>query len=187
MIGGTDRHTRNHPILSSKYAGERRISESTWAASSGTPHRHLGSFNSEKDAALAYDCYARTRSCNVLNFPNEHLSEDEIEKRKSKRNVKPARGHGKSRYRGVHWQKNRKRWMARYSLAHKGAKNINLGAFETAEYAAMAFDFEARKRGRPEGDLNFPNEHPAEEQIEQWKTNTGHYTLMGCGRKKSSQ
>jgi hypothetical protein len=33
--------------------------------------------------------------------------------------------------------------MARYSLAHKGEKNINLGAFETAEYAAMAFDFEA--------------------------------------------
>jgi Ring finger domain/AP2 domain len=127
----------------------------------------------------------------VINFPNERLTEKEIEKRKSKHydnsNGAPTRGHGKSKYRGVHWQKNRKRWMARYTLSHKGEKNINLGAFETAEYAAMAFDFEARKRGRPECDLNFPDKHPTEEQIEQWKTNTAHYSMMRSGRKKTSQ
>ena len=38
-------------------------------------------------------------------------------------------GTGKSSYRGVHWQKNRKKWMSRYSLAHIGKKHINLGAF----------------------------------------------------------
>jgi Zinc finger, C3HC4 type (RING finger)/AP2 domain len=141
--------------------------------------------------ALAYDFYGRKLKLNVINFPNEQLTEAEIEKRKLKQYDfsarGPARGHGKSKYRGVHWQKNRKRWMARYTLSQKGEKNINLGAFETAEYAAMAFDFEARKRGRPECDLNFPENHPTEEQIEQWKTNTAHYTMMRSGKERSSQ
>ena len=149
---------------------------------------YIGTFVTEKDAALAHDFYARKAGdTHLINFRNERISEKEIEKRKTKQHGRFLRTKGKSKYRGVHWQKNRKRWMARYSLAHKGEKHINLGAFAEAEYAAMAFDAEARKRGRPDSHLNFPEEHPTEAQIESWKMNTTHYTLMGARNKSSSQ
>jgi AP2 domain/Zinc finger, C3HC4 type (RING finger) len=137
--------------------------------------------------ALAYDYYARKQQSKVINFPNEHLSEQEVEKRKCKKDGPRIRGRGRSKYRGVHWRKDGEHWVAQYSLAHKGEKNVYLGFFKSAEHAAMAFDFKARKRGRPECDLNFPYEHPTEEQIKQWMTNTSRYTMTAPGRIKSSE
>lgn len=74
-----------------------------------------------------------------------------------------------------------------WQLSHRGEKNINFWAFAKPEHAAMAFDTEARKRARPDSDLNFPQEHPTGAQIESWKMNTTHYTLMGTKNKSSSQ
>jgi hypothetical protein len=77
--------------------------------------------------------------------------------------------------------------MARYTLSQKGEKNINLGAFVDAKHAALAFDAEARRRGRADAQLNFPGLHPSDAEIEAWKMNGTHYSMMGSERKKSSQ
>jgi hypothetical protein len=90
--------------------------------------------------------------------------------------------------RGVYWQKNRNRWMSRYTLTHRGEKNINLGAFIDAKHAALVFDSKARRRGRLEDThLNFPNLHPCEGEIEAWTMNGTHYSMMGSQHKNSSQ
>lgn len=91
----------------------------------------------------------------------------------------------KSAYRGVHWQRNRKKWMARYSMAHKGEKHINLGAFTEGKHAALAFDAEARRQGRPDCDLNFPDEKATEAEIISWKGNR-YKTMTKNGKRGSS-
>lgn len=188
----TDLIGRYHPgsnsIVSSRYAGVRRGSERSWHAYKGAIGKgYIGTFSSEKDAALAHDFYARLAGNDDINFKNEQIDESEVLKRKTSSTSTSPKTIGKSKFRGVHWQINRKRWMARYTLSHKGEKNVNLGAFDDARHAALAFDAEARKRGRPDKDLNFPDEHPTDAQIELWKTNTTHYTMSVAGRKKSSQ
>jgi hypothetical protein len=149
---------------------------------------YIGTFKSEKDAALSHDVYARKEG-RPVNFQTEKISEAEIDRRKNKPGEMLGGSfvQGKSKFRGVHWQKNRNRWMSRYTLTHRGEKNINLGAFVDAKHAALAFDAEARRRGRPDAHLNFPNLHPTEAEIEAWKMNGAHYSLMGSQHKKSSQ
>ena len=85
----------------------------------------------------------------------------------------PCTGHGASKLMGVSWQKNRKRWMARYSR-HRSksapkSKHINLGAFHEAKHAGLAWDAEARRHGRTLTQLNFPDEEPSDWQIANWK------------------
>ena len=88
---------------------------------------YIGTFTSEKDAALAHDFYARKAGdTHLINFPREQMSEKDMQKRKTKQYEEvtlPAKG--KSIYRGVHLQKNRKRWMAKYSLSHKKEKRTS--------------------------------------------------------------
>jgi hypothetical protein len=69
----------------------------------------------------------------------------------------------------------------------KGEKNINLGAFIDAKHAALAFNAEARRRGRPDTHLNFPKLHPCEAEIEAWKMNGTHYSMTGSQHKNLSQ
>ena len=54
------------------------------------------------------------------------------------RNIGPKKG----KYKGVHWTKNRKRWVAQIT---KNYKTESLGCFDTAEAAALAYN-EAAKR-----------------------------------------
>jgi hypothetical protein len=168
--------------------GVRRKSttENRWlaykSASSTSYVSYIGTFKSEKDAALAHDVFARKEG-RPVNFKAEKISEAEMKVRKTKRGLADCIAtKGKSKFRGVHWQKNRKRWMARYSLTHAGEKHINLGAFVDAKHAAFAFDAEARRRGRLDTQLNFPDLHPSEAEIEAWKMNSVHYSLMSSGR-----
>jgi hypothetical protein len=149
---------------------------------------YIGIFKSEKDAALAHDVFAR-RDGRPVNFESEKISEVEMKVRKTRRDecLADVPVKGKSKFRGVIWQKNRKRWMACYSVSQKGEKHINLGAFLDANHAALAFDAEARRRGRLDTHLNFPDLHPSDAEIEAWKMNGAHYSLMSSGRTKSSQ
>eukprot|EP00956_Cyclotella_meneghiniana_P038875 scaffold161457_cov20-Cyclotella_meneghiniana.AAC.1 len=110
-----------------------------------------------------------------------------VSKRGAKKNVSTGRSRSaKSTYRGVHWQINRKKWMARYSIAHNGGKHKNLGAFTEEKHAALAFDAEARRQGRPASDLNFPNEFATEEDILSWKGNR-YKTMTKNGKLGSSK
>jgi hypothetical protein len=177
-------------LSTSRYMGVQRSStENRWLAyKSTTSTSYIGTFESEKDAALSHDVFARKEG-RPVNFKAEKISEAEMEVLKMTRLAGlagiPVRG--KSKFRGVHWQKNRKRWMARFSLAHMGEKNMNLGAFVDAKHAALAFDAEARRRGRLDAHLNFPDQHPSDAEIEAWKMNGAHYSMMSSGHKKSSQ
>ena len=47
--------------------------------------KYVGSFGSEKDAALAHDCFARMIGRSTLNFPDELIYKEEMEQRKRKR------------------------------------------------------------------------------------------------------
>lgn len=155
----------------------------------GSRKKYIGTFNSEKVAALAHDCYARKIGCNNINFENESISEEEVAEKKllQPNSLQNPPVKGRSKYRGVHWQKNRKRWMARYSQCTNGKKHINLGAFLDARHAALAFDHEARKQDRKREILNFPDETVTDDQIREWSTNVAHYRYMRSGTSKSSQ
>ena len=155
----------------------------------GRRGKYVGLFTSAKDAALVHDCFARKVGCDPeeLNFKYEAIDEIEVEKRRKVDYGKTLPSRGRSQYRGVHWQKNRKRWMARYSKNGEGKKHINLGAFLEAEHAALAFDHEARKQGREDEALNFPERRVTDEQLQEWSTNKDHYRHMRSGIEKSSQ
>ena len=187
LVGPRSPKFHRHALSTSRYMGVQRNGISRWIAFGSNFQDYIGTFASEKVAALAADIYAR-REGRPVNFKDETITETEMKKHKTKagESLKVSATKGKSKYRGVHWQKNRKRWMARYTLAHTGQKNINLGAFLDAKHAALAFDAGARRRGRPVGSLNFPDEHPTDAQIEEWKINSAHYSMMGSQNKKIS-
>jgi hypothetical protein len=179
-----------HALSSSRYMGVQRSgNENRWLAFTVFGQSYIGTFKSEKDAALSHDVYARKEG-RPVNFKTEKISEAEMKVLIKTTKEDSSAGipvWGKSKFRGVHWQKNRKRWMARYTLSQKGEKNINLGAFVDAKHAALAFDAEARRRGRKDAQLNFPDLLPSDAEIEAWKMNGTHYSMMSSGRKKLSQ
>ena len=187
---------RKTHLRSSKYIGvihSGRV-ENRWIANApvkkgGSRKKYIGTFNSEKVAALAHDCYARKIGCTKINFENESISEEEVADQKllQPNSLQNPPVKGRSKYRGVHWQKNRKRWMARYSQCTNGKKHINLGAFLDAKHVALAFDHEARKQDRKRETLNFPDEIVNGDQIKAWSTNVAHYRYMRSRTSKSSQ
>ncbi|CAB9521423.1 expressed unknown protein [Seminavis robusta] len=66
----TTRNTRD--LATSKYMGVVRFTQGTWKAYYGDDNKYIGCFESEKDAALSYDVYARKRHTSV-NFENRRI------------------------------------------------------------------------------------------------------------------
>ncbi|CAB9520972.1 expressed unknown protein [Seminavis robusta] len=113
-------------------------------------------------AALAYDFEARKigQPELLLNFPDEHPAAEQICEWKQI-------VHGESsQYRGVTYDKQSSKWRAQ--IRNSGS-TCYLGSFLEEKHAALAYYFEARKSGLPEHKLNFPNEHPTQEQIQLWQ------------------
>jgi hypothetical protein len=90
----------------------------------------IGYFTTEKDAALAYDCYARIHFGEYakLNFPDEQMDAEEVEKRKYKRKTS-------SQYIGVHLHNGK--WQV---VVKHNKEKFHIGTFDHEVTASIARD-----------------------------------------------
>ncbi len=132
-----------------------------WQAQIGIDgkNKHLGIFHDEKEAARKYDEQAALYN-RPMNFPQYNEQEQMI---KGGKNVQINRLNSSvssnvpyviqpSKYVGVTWNKDHRKWTARI---HINNKNITLGTFENQEDAARKYDEQATLIGKP---VNFPKE-----------------------------
>ena len=128
---------------------------------------HLGGFADEEKAARAFDKAARRlRGADAhgggrngdrrlrLNFPTKKeaaaapdvkdkpVDEDALAAAEATVAQRKAAGQTSSRYFGVDWQRDKRRWRAQ--IRHEG-RNQELGCWETEEEAARKFDNAARR------------------------------------------
>ena len=83
-------HSKETSLYSSRYIGVQYIMVDngycSWKAFAPKSKddtgrkRYVGTYRSERDAALAHDCYAREIGCTTLNFRDEFIYEEEAEK-----------------------------------------------------------------------------------------------------------
>ena len=89
-------------------------------------HISLGTYRNEKDAALAYDKAVREYFLDFgyLNFPdvNNYINLDQVKKY--------------SKYKGVSWHKNMKRWVAYH---RSNGKTTNIGTYDNEDDAYLAY------------------------------------------------
>jgi hypothetical protein len=74
-------HSDTHTLSTPRYMGVQRYSTTRWLAfKSKVGVHYIGTFESEKDAALAYDVYARQKG-RPVNFTSDKISEAEMKQR----------------------------------------------------------------------------------------------------------
>lgn len=112
----------------------------------------LGFFDSEEEAARAYDTAAHFY---FGEFANYNFPEDV--RPVSDPNHLPWEVHKTSQYRGVNYNKQSKKWFSRITV--KG-ETIYLGYFDSEIDAAKAYDAAVVKYGLPKSRLNFPEDYP---------------------------
>ncbi len=97
---------------------------------------YLGSFKTQKEAAIQYDkaAIATFKEFANLNFPKTDYSKDDFDIEKHKT---PAQKIKSSKFVGVSWNRGREKWMSRIGI---DGKMVFLGYFEKEESAAKARD-----------------------------------------------
>eukprot|EP00466_Bigelowiella_natans_P013478 jgi/Bigna1/76115/fgenesh1_pg.39_\ len=122
-----------------------------------TNNFHLGYYDSEKDAARAYNQEARRvgKKENVISSDDESDGRSQSEAtRKFRRPQRKKRGFS-SKYKGVYFEKQKKRFKAQIS---HNAKQFHLGYYDSEKDAARAYNQEARKIGRKENVISSDDE-----------------------------
>lgn len=104
---------------------------------------HIGWFESQKDAAIAYDIFAKKYHADFarLNLPN--ATEEDIDRiKKILDNPKPNIRKCTSMFLGVGWKKRSKKWRARVLTK-------DIGYFNTEKEAVVAYNEKAKELGLP--------------------------------------
>jgi len=135
----------------------------------GGKRTHIGTYDTAKDAAIAHDraVLKANQSTTLLNFPDMVHNLD-VEPKRKEQKVRSSTG-----YRGV--RKNKKGFQARI---RKGDNKVDLGTFDTAIGAALAYDQAAIKKGNKSHTLNFPDGLPIKEK-EKESVKDGGYIVDG--------
>ena len=100
----------------------------------------------------------RARKDKKVDHRNNHTLDNRIENLRqastgdNNKNRRKMRGNWTSKYKGVFWNKRRKRWFARINA---DGKLIHLGSFKKEKEAARAYDEAARKWHKGFARLNF--------------------------------
>jgi hypothetical protein len=115
---------------------------------------HIGSYDTAKEAAIAYDwaVLKANQSTSLLNFPDMVHNLDVKPKR-----IKQKRS--STGYKGVTTRGGKFR-VTIYIDSNK----INVGTFDTAKQAALAYDQAAVKAGKKKSTLNFPDGLPIKQE-----------------------
>jgi hypothetical protein len=123
-------------------------------------NQHIGCYDSEEDAARAYD-FAAVQALGPgakCNFPEEAISKPPVSRGEEKKQ------RGSSRYIGVSWDKRRDSW--RVQLADPQTKrNQRIGCYDSEEDAARAYDFAAVQARGSGAKRNFPAEDISEPPV----------------------
>ena len=120
--------------------------------------KHLGYFNTRKQAAVAYDhaVHKHRLPTSQLNFPTMKHNLNKEPKGRKKQKV------SSTGFRGV--TEKGERYQARLTV---DGKLTSLGYFDTANEAAHAFDQAILKYNKPLTKLNFPQQPANEIQIKE--------------------
>ena len=116
--------------------------------------QHLGYFDDEDDGARAYDAAVTAQNLHrPRNFPGEPDAKHAIKRAEQRVDISAIPDKGKSRFVGVSWDKQDKKWKVR--VRDKG-KRKRVGLYDDETAAARAFDAYvlANKINK---DLNFPS------------------------------
>jgi hypothetical protein len=118
--------------------------------------RHVGGFDDEREAALAYDRVARHEHGvdAVLNFPAVPSGEATVEEVRRERAALRKRK-ASSRYRGVSWSRTFNAWIAQIGSR---AGHARIGQFQDEREAARAYDRAALALYGEAAMLNFPDD-----------------------------
>ena len=123
-------------------------------------YTYLGTHDTPKEAAIAYDraVLQANKSTTLLNFPDMvHNLDVEPKRKKYKRSS--------SGYRGVYATKNMTKSNGKFRVTICINRNkSNVGVFDTAIQAALAYDQAAIKAGKKKSTLNFPDGLPIQQE-----------------------
>ncbi len=133
------RHRKKMDGTSSKYKGVHYCQKyKNWISHITIERKakHLGSFKTQKEAAIQYDkaAFAEFGEFADLNFPKASHSKDGFDIRNFET---PAKSRESSKYVGASWDKSRGKWA---SYIRIDRKPIHLGRFENEGAAAKARD-----------------------------------------------
>lgn len=120
-------------------------------------HRFIWEFYNKKEVPSGY----------VIDHINRNTLDNRIEnlrlatRNQNAQNSRPIRG-SSSKYKGVGWDKNKIRWIAKIYYSVKDEKRYKyIGRFKTEKEAALAYDREAKKLFGDFAYLNFPEDKNA--------------------------